>query len=445
MPLNTKSFTDIVRLIQGKFFKVLPGIDPTIKSSLAGASTISAAAVAVSNQEGIKDAVRQSFWQTQDGDFLALTGALNDTNRFNPQPSQGQAAATGILGTSILSDYPITFNGNTYLTTQDSAIQEYSGGITLSFSAGIVTGVTNIVHTLSTGLFVVISGATQTDYNGTFEIVVLSDMEFTYELVAGALTTDAGIYTTEYALLNLESVGTGSVQNVTSGGILTIDLTDVDSDVFVGTFGLDGGADEESEEDYRERVGESYSLTPGIATPPSLVASAKSIAGNTRVFVVRPDGTSGGTVGQAGYKPELGETVMYILRDNDQSILPSSQLLTTTKDQIIADGLWPTFTLDSQLYVLSPILKTQNFVFTSISPNTVTMQNAIRNQLVSFFEDNAEIEGTISLVKTLNPFLQKISDPSTGALLTSFTYTTPSSNIVAASGEIYTVGVVSFT
>jgi uncharacterized phage protein gp47/JayE len=444
MPLNTKSFTDFVRQIQGKFMKELPAIDPTVKASLAGSSVVSTAAGAVSLQEGIKDAVRQSFWQTQDGDFLELTGELNDTPRFDPQEAQGQATATGVLSTLIPADTPLTFNGNTYLNVQDSTIQEFSGGISLSFSAGIVTVVTDLVHTLATGLSVTISGATQTDYNGTFEIIVLDNTTFTYDLTAGSLTTDNGTYTVEYALLNVESSGTGAVQNVASGGILTIDLTDIDDNVFVGTDGIDGGSDEESEEDYRERTGESYSLTPGIATPPSLVASAKSIPGNTRVFVVRPDGTSGGVQGSAGYKPELGETVIYILRDNDQSILPSSAVLTATKDQIIADGLWPTFTPDDLLYVLAPILQTQDFVFTSISPNTITMQNAIRDQLVSFFEDNSEIEGTISLEKTLNPFLQKVTDPSTGALLSSFTYTTPSADIVAGSGEIYTVGTVTF-
>lgn len=441
--LNLKSFTDFVRLIQGKFFKEIPGIDPTIKASLTRASTVSAAAAGVSNQEGLKDAVKQSFWQTADDDFLELIGSYDDTDRFNPQQSSGFCAATGVFGTSIPQDTPITFNGNSYLVTTDSAVQEYSGAIILSFAAGLVTVVTDLVHTLSTGLEVVISGATQADYNGTFEIVVLDENTFTYELVAGALTTDNGIYTTEYALLNIESVIAGSNQNIDSCGKLAINVTDIDSVVFVGTDGISGGLGQESLEDYRERTGEAHSLTPGIATPPSIKFSAKSIPGNTRVFIVRPTGTPSGTPGEAGYKPEIGETVVYILRDNDQSIIPSAAILQTTKDQIIADGLWPTYIPDVHLYVIAPILLTQDFNFTSITPNTVTMQNAIREQLVPFFKDNAEIEGTIK-PDILNSFLRQIQDPSTGQFLTAFTYTSPAGDIVAGSGEIYTRGDVTF-
>lgn len=441
MSLNIKSFTDFVRLIQGKFQKEIPEIDPTIKASLARASAVSSAAAGVSNQEGIQDAVNQSFWQTADDDFLELFGEYDDTTRFGTQAASGFGAATGTLAEVVSQDTSITYNGNSYLTIQDASVQEYTGDVSLSFSAGLVTAVTSIAHTLSTGLSVTIAGAAQGDYNGTFEIIALDDETFTYELTAGSLTTDSGTYSSEYALLSIESVNEGSDQNADSGAIMS--MSPLDGIIYVGVDGIAGGLDEESIEDYRTRVGEAHNLTPGIATPPSIVASAKSIAGNTRVFVVRPNGTSGGTQGEAGYKPELGETVVYILRDDDTSILPSSAVLTETKDQIIDDGLWPTFLRDYHLFVLAPTLVTQDFAFSSITPNTVTMQNAIKEQLPSFFEDNADIEGTITLDE-VNAFLLQIQDSTTGEFLTAFTYTDPSADIVADSGEIYTLGDVTF-
>lgn len=444
MPLNLKTFLETFRLVQGKFQKEIPTIDPTIKASLTRATVGSTAAAAASNNEGIQDAVKQSFWQTQDDEFLEQTGEYDDTTRFGEQIAAGFGSVGGVLGTSVPIDTPVTFGGNSYITVQDSAVQSYSGDVSLSYSAGIATAVTALPHTLASGLSVVISGATQPDYNGTFEITALDENTFTYELVAGALTTDNGLYTSEYALLSMESVNTGEDQNVGAGAIMVIDLTDIDDDVFVGVDGIVGGLEEEDIEDYRVRVGESHSLTPGISTAPSLKASAKSIPGNTRVFVVRPDGTSGGTQGVAGYKPELGETVVYILRDDDPSILPSAQILDTTKQQIIDDGLWPTFIGESFLYVLAPILVAQDFAFSSITPSTVTMQNAIREQLVSFFEDNSGIEVTIAL-DTINSFLRQVQDPATGAFLTDFTYNNPSSDLVPGSGEIFTLGTVSFT
>lgn len=438
-----KTFTELFRLIQGKFTKEIPGIDPTIKGSISRSVSLSSAAAGISLQEGIQDAQDQSFWQTSDDDFLELHGNYDKTFRYGPQVASGFASAPGVLGTMVSQDFIITYAGNSYIVLNDSAVQNYSQSISLSYSAGIVTAVTTADHTLASGLEVVISGATQPDYNGTFEITVLDSNTFTYELTAGALTTDNGTYSTNYALLDLESQGTGLIQNAESGAIMSFSLTDMDGVALVNSDGISGGLEQESIEDYRVRVGENHSLTPGIATPPSLVSSAKSIPGNTRVFVVRPNGTIGGTPGSAGYKPQLGETVLYILRDNDPSIIPSSAVLTTTKDQIISDGLWPSNVPDEHLYVLAPILKTQDFAFTSITPNTVTMQNAINDQLIAFFEDNAEIEGTITL-EQVNVFLRQVQDPSTGALLTAFTYTNPSGNIIAGSGEIYTVGDVTF-
>lgn len=445
MPIKRLTLVEIIRLINGKFNKEIPTIDPTIDASLAKASSGSTASAGVGLQDGIQDAVDQMFYQTADDEFLELIGEYDNTIRFTPQPSIGQAVGTGVLGTLIPIDTPITARGETYLTTAVTSVQNYSGNISLSYNAGIVSAVTTSIHSLATGLSVIISDAVQPDYNGTFIITVISDTNFTYELVAGSLTTDSGNYNSEYALFNVESINSGSTLNIDAGGKMTIDYPNMDTDIFVGIEGIIGGLDEEPIEDYRTRVGESHNLTPGIATSPSIVFSAKQIAGNTRVLVVRPvyDDT-GGTRGVAGYKPDLGEVVVYLLRDNDPSIIPGATILEETKQKIIDDGIWPSFTPEENLFLLAPILLEQNFIFTSITPNTSTMQNAIRDQLVLFFQDNAEINGTITLDQ-INSFLRQIQDPSNGSFLTDFTYTVPNGNIVADSGEIYTVGTVTFS
>lgn len=438
------TFQDIVRLIESKFRKEIPELDPTIKASLARASTVSSAAAGVSNQDGLDDAVAQSFWQSQDDDFLEKTGEYDNVNRFGEQKSSGLGAVEGVLSTLVPQDTPITYNGNSYIVLQDSQVINYSGTIFLSYSAGIVTAITSIDHSLSTGLNVTISGATQPDYNGTFQITVLDSSTFTYELVAGALTTDNGSYSSDYALLNIESVATGEIQNAESGAIMEIDLPDINSSVYVGTGGLRGGLTEEDIDDYRVRVGEAHNLTPGIATIPSIVFSVKSISGNTRVFVIRPTETTEGIPGEAGYRPELGQTVVYFVRDNDTNILPSIAQLTEAKNKIISDGVWPeSFLKTENLFVISPLLKSQDFVFTSITPNTITMQNAIRDQLKFFFEDNSGIEKTIKL-SDLDIFLRSVQDPATGDILRDFTYTTPNVDLTTDSGELMILGTVTY-
>jgi uncharacterized phage protein gp47/JayE len=439
-----KSFADFVNLMIGKAYKALPGIDPTIKASIINASITSNAAGMVSCQEGIKDAVNQSFPQTADEEFLELHGDINKIVKFPAQESIGQGAASGILGTVVPADSPIIFNGNSYINTVSSVVQEYSGSLSLSFSSGLVTAVTDINHTLSTGLEVTISDAVQTDYNGTFEIIVLSDNSFTYELTAGILNVDTGNYYSEYVLLQIESVDTGLNKNAGNGSLMAINVTGLDSFVNVGYGGLVGGRDLEDFEAYRVRIMDSNSLTPGIATPPTEVLSAKSITGNTRVFIIRPTGTSTGTPGQPGYLPEIGETVIYIVRDNDPSIIPSTAILDATKAQLISNGVWPSFIPDDHLYVIAPFLKTQDFHFTSITPNTVTMQNAINNQLPAFFQDNTTVKGGTILLSTLNKFLDQIQDPDTGKLLTDYTYTTPATDIGQDPGDLYTRGDVTF-
>jgi uncharacterized phage protein gp47/JayE len=444
MALNTRSFTDFFRLIQGKFTKNITSIDPTIKASFARALTGSTSAAAMSNQEGIKDAINQAFWQTANEDFLIQIGEYDGTIRYEAQSASGTGAAPGTTGDTVDSDTEFNYNGVTYMVTQDATVQSYSGDITLSYSGGTATAVTTLEHSLATGLSVTIAGASQDDYNGTFDITVLDENTFTYDIDdSGDLTTDSGTYTAVYALLNIESSETGADTDI-GAGIEVSASSVLDGTIYIGADGIDGGLDEEDLEDYRTRVGENHSITPGIATQLAMKASAKSIAGNTRVFIVTPNGDSGGTQGEAGYLPELGETVIYVLRDNDTSILPSTSKLTETKDKILSDGNWPGNVDTDSLYVLAPTLVTQDFVFSSITPSTVTMQNSITTQLDLFFQDNATVAGTITL-KQLNSFLQTVQDSTTGATLTDFSYTEPSEDMEADSGEIYSLGEVSFS
>lgn len=453
--LNIKSFSDFFRLIVGKYNKELPEIDPTIKASFGRATSVGAASAAVGIQEGIEDAVNQIFWQTADDDFLELIGNYDKTIRLGSQSAVGFCAVGGTLGTLVPVDEELTSNGLIYKSLADSFVQIFTDSITLTLSGGIVTAVTSAIHSLSSNLEVTISGAVQTDYNGTYDITVLDENTFTYEITATGLSSDTGVFESTYVLINVQSADTGDITNILAGGQLSISVTNIDSTAYVGVDGVTGGLEQEEIEDYRERIGENHSLTPGVSTPPSLVSSAKSIAGNTRVFIIRPEVDDitgepviGGTRGLAGYLPLLGESVMYVLRDDDPSIIPNTIKLTETKDKIISDGHWPSFIPDGNLFVIAPILKQQDFIFTAISPNTTTMQNAIREQLVSFFEDNAEVGGTENYsdieLDEINSFLRQVQDPSTGQFLVSFTYTTPSAAIVSNDGEIYSMGTGTF-
>ena len=446
MPLQLKTFTNFYNSIVGKFAKELPEVDPTIDASLAKMTAVTSAIAGSNLQEGIEDAVDQMFWSTADDDFLKKIGEYNKVFINDPQSAIGFCSVAGVIDKIVSTGENLTGNnGLTYSVLQDAIVQAYTGEIDLSFSGGIVTAITAAEHTLATGLTVTISNAVQTDYNGTFVITVLDSNTFQYELIAGSLTTDAGDYSSIYASLNIECLTSGQVTNIGAGGTLQINVVDIDDTAYAQTDGIAGGTDLEDIEDYRVRSGEAQNLTPGIATESSEVFSAKKIAGNTRIFVVRGSTTPEGTPGIPGYIPALGQTVIYVLRDNDISITPSQAILNETKQQLLDDGIWPTLTSVDNLYLFAAILVQQNFELQDLVPNTVSMQNAVRNRLVDFFRDNAEVGNptfTIQLVD-IKTFLKTITD-ATGARLSSVTVNTPTSDLVAVSGEIYIRGTVTF-
>jgi hypothetical protein len=443
--LTTKTFKDFFNLIVGKYIKEVPEVDPTIKASFGRASAGASAVAGTGLQEGIVDAVNQSFWQTADDDFLVLIGEYDKVYRFAAQTSKGFCAVQGVLNTVVPLGTQLNAQGFTYRVLQDSIAQVFSGEVSLTLSAGIVTAVTTAVHSLSTGLAVNITNAIQAGYNGSYVVTVLDENTFAYEITASGLTSDNGDYDSTYALLNIESDETGIGVNLDAGATLSIGVVDINDTAYVGVGAIAGGLELESIEDYRVRVGESHVVTPGIATIPSEVVSAKKIEGNTRVFPYRGQKTPSGVPGTSGYIPSLGETVIYILRDNDINIIPNTAQLEETKQQILNDNLWPSLVPVENLYLLPPILVEEDFIFASITPNTVNMQNAITNQLVSFFRDNAQVglpEYAIK-IEEINSFLGQVQDQ-TGAILEDFTLNSPNGDLVAGSGEVYIRGDVTF-
>ena len=169
-----------------------------------------------------------------------------------------------------------------------------------------------------------------------------------------------------------------------------------------------------------------------------------------------------GTPGTSGYIPAVGETCLYIVRDNDANIAPNTTLLTQTYNQIIADGLLPSFIPPSQLYVLAPILQSINLRFTSITPNNSSMQAAITNQLNVFFQEYGSVQWSLQnyqtngvytaviLYSVLTAFLNNIQDPVTGMYLTGYTLAsingaaTPT-NIVPATGQLPVLGTITWS
>jgi len=434
-----------MNLAVGKAIIKLPGIDPNKLASFLLANSKSSAAVGYALQDGIQDVVNQALPQTADDDFLSLHGSYDNTIQLAAVQSTGQAAVGGTLTTLIPEGTQLNYGSVVYNTLQDSYITAFSGTFTATYAGGTVTATTLLPHTLSTGLTVTISGCSQSAFNGDYTITALTAYTFSYSITAGSYISDTGTYSSNYALLNLLAVVGGYNGNALAGTALSINLTGANTTAYVGVAGLGNGSDIEDIETYRARVMQAHSLVPGLGNIPQLTWSAKKIPGNTRVFVIRAVNTNngGGTGSQGvpGYVPAPNETCIYVVRDNDLSIQPSASLLTTTKNQILSDGLWGAHLPVSQLYVMAPNLTAVNFRITGVA--SITMQNAIKDQLVQFWIENTIMASTTSTIKlqTINNFLTQVQDPITGIILqNNYTLVTPSTDVTYQSGYIPTNG-----
>jgi uncharacterized phage protein gp47/JayE len=466
MPLPIRALADFINLALGKWQNTLSGIDPSQNASLAKSLAMSAAAVGYSLQDAIQDAVAQAFPQTSNDGFLQLHGSYDNTVQYPAVAAMGQAAVNGILNTFIPTGTSLTYLAVIFKTTQDATITNFNGAFGTSYNNGVVTATCTLPHSLATGISITISGCSQTAFNGTFTITVLNTTQFTFNVTPASYVVDSGTYTALMAVLNVTATTAGQNTNAAAGAALAIAVTNVNTTAYVLYGGISGGADAETNAAYLSRVMLAHSLTPGIATGPQLMWSAKKIAGNTRVFIV-PAQTSvnsggTGTPGTSGYIPAVGETCLYIVRDNDASIAPNTTLLTQTYNQIIADGLLPSFIPPSQLYVLAPILQSINLRFTSISPNNSSMQTAITNQLNVFFQEYGSVQWSLQnyqtngvytaviLYSVLTAFLNNIQDPVTGMYLTGYTLAsingaaTPT-NIVPATGQLPVLGTITWS
>lgn len=387
------------------------------------------------------------------------------------------------IGTLIPEGSVLNYTTNGYsvpfMTTGEAQIQQLQLNFTTAavVNNNFATASVSSTNGLATGVTINISGCSQPDLNGDVVVTVISDTEFTYPISANSYSSDSGSMVAYLATLNVTAELSGQNTNVDPGSILIFSppITNITTNTYVTLNGLEGGADAESQDDYRSRVLLANNLTPGIATVPMEVFSAKKIPGNTRIFVIRAqssaDGGGTGIPGTPGYVPASGETMIYIIRDNDNNIFPNINILMQTYNQLISDGLWPSFLPSGQLYIVAPIPYPINFKFTPTGNIAIsaTMQQAVANQLPIFFQENSFIQWSIinfqntgyysALIayNLLQSFLYNIQDPTTGDFFNGFTFTmtdqfgisiTPSgpnnNYIIIGSGELAYSGNILF-
>jgi len=205
-------------------------------------------------------------------------------------------------------------------------------------------------------------------------------------------------------------------------------LTGLDTDGFVQYLGLTGGSDAESDESLLERV--LYSRANPVANfnVSAITLQVLTVPGVTRVFV-NP------------ITPYVGAVTVAFMRDNDSNPIPDAGEVQDVEDAILE--IYPAQSDPGELYVLAPTPVTVNFTFASITPDTPTMRTAIENSLEVFFREVVDYEVNIDEDKYRSAIINTI-DLETGDTMTTFTLTSPTTDIVISTNEIGVLGTVSF-
>lgn len=449
MAIQYLTYSSLVAQGRAELRRQIPEIDPTIHGSFSNAFVSSSAALAYSNELLIRDLEKQMFPQTAEGEFLDTWGGYEALPRLVASSSIGSISIPGSVGVTV----PIATsfrgsNGFLYTSTAVGTVQTVAQAVLSITRVGLeATVTTDGDHTLASGLDVVISGAVETAYNGTFNVTVTALDQFVYTVSGNPSTPATGTLACQsnYAIVELQSDETGIQSNLLNGALLTIDspITNLSNTGFAQFEGLSGGADDEGDDAYRERILLSRSIQNGVFTADQVRLAALGVAGNTRAFVVRPRlSTCAPPV--PGFIPTAGQVAVYILRDNDINIIPTQAILDLTKQEILEKGRLPSHTYEGDVFVFAPNTVPVDFDFITLNPDTSTMRQAVINQINAFFEDTIDFEEDVLEAAYLGA-IQNTQDLQTGEFIQSFALSDPTGNININSGEIATIGNVTFS
>lgn len=384
--------------------------------------------------EKLKELLVQFFWDTAELPYLSRWASIFGITTNAASQASGNIVAQGVAGSAISISEKLAISGVQYITTIAAVITAKSISVTsLTRFGETVTATTASDHNLATGINTTISGAVETEYNGLQDIIVTGPTTFTY-LITGtpaplATGTILAAFDTAFISVQADTGFFGSQTNQSNGAQLNFvtPVSGVDSEAFVDFNELTGGSDQETTEDNRIRFLDRVQNPVANFNVAAIEQVVLTIPGNTRAFVNE-------------ITPSIGKVTTYFTRDND-GIIPTSADVTRTAAAI--NAIRPANTAVADNIVLAPTPVIIPFTFTSLVPNTVTMQNAVNLNLDVFFQEKTEVSKSI----TENEYvaaIQNTIDTETGDRITSFVLTTPSGLITIPVGGIGFKGTVTF-
>ncbi len=442
MSIDFRTFQQIVNQIRADISTSMDGaIDPTVFGKFERAFGDGLGGRAFDIELSIQQLLLQLFPDTGTGIFLERWASYEDITRLEATGSSGFITFTGTVSSVIPSGTILqTTDAKLYTTQSSLTLASQSISVTLTRSGATVTGTTSSDHLMASGQEITIAGAVETDYNGTFQITVTDTDIFSYTISTTPSTPATGTITASFdgGAVEIESNEEGQDKNQESGTQLSLlsPISGVDTTAWVQFTEIAGGTDEEEDGPVgqgipgtlRFRVFQSRKNPVTNFNVAAIEKKALSVAGVTRLLVKR-------------ITPLVGQVTILFVRDNDTNIIPSAGEVQEVEDAIVE--ILPATSDEADVIVTAPTPVTTPYTFSSITPDTATMRTAIENNLAAFYQDEVTFETTIIEDKYRAAITNTI-DSDTGATLSAFTLSTPSTDITVTTDEIGVLGTVSF-
>jgi len=386
----------------------------------------------------LKALFRETFWDTSTGDFLKRQASWFGFTLNAASKSLGNVVATGTLYADILtSDSFKTSNGVEYEVLSAVQIEDQSISIlSIERSGSTAIATTDGPHGMASNVTPTISGANQSEYNQSdIEIKVTGVDTFTYEVSDSPATPATGTISlsAEFAIVPVKSVEFQSNDqevNLEADTQLTplTPITGVNGTVQVDAEGVTGGSSSEPDDVFRGRFLSGVQNPTAQFNVQAIIDRAREITGVTRVFVKE-------------VTPDIGQVTVYFVRDNDDDIIPTSTQVTNVKNKILE--IKPSNTSDDDVIVEAPDENSVDFEFSALTPDTVSMRNAIAANLEQFFKESTDVGIDID-EDAYRAAIFSTVDTETGQPMQTFALNFPSGDISNAVNQLPTLGNIGY-
>ena len=189
--LNYPDSSEILNRIRADIKQLLPDSDPYIVTSILNVIGTANANRMKEIYDQLRLISRDTFVTTAEGPALLERALIEGIIPKSATQSTGNVIFTGTVSTSIPASTSLISNGLNYETDSAGTVSNISLSVnTLTSAGGTATATFLSAHGLGSGMEVIISGAVETDYNGTFTITVTSSTTFEYA-VSGSPSSPA--------------------------------------------------------------------------------------------------------------------------------------------------------------------------------------------------------------------------------------------------------------